>query len=160
MPDLIGRLDKGTADVMVSYNPELEWQTGFLRIADRRRDTRIRNGNDNVRVDMAFAGEFDADPFARFVNACPFDDAVGTCEIDVLEDAEPAAALVKRQHAAQPARPDDDDLPRLDVPLELGADDVERAGLRRQNQRLAEASENQRSDPERIAHADDPVLRE
>src|SRR5919197_5928607 len=79
MPDLIGRLNKGAADVMVSYNPEFERQTGFLRIADRRRDARVRNGNDNVRVDMALAGEFDADPLACFVDACPFDYAVGTC---------------------------------------------------------------------------------
>ena len=73
---------------------------------------------------------FAADAFARLVDAGPFDDAVGPGEIDMLENAEAALVVLERHYAAHPGRPDNDDLSGLDVALELGADDVERAGFR------------------------------
>ena len=88
------------------------------------------------------------------------DDAVGTREVDVLEDAEPAVAPGEGQQALDPASADDDDLSRCDVADELGADDVESTGLRRENPGVAEPAENQRAHPERVAHSDDFVLRE
>ena len=59
-----------------------------------------------------------------------------------------------------PAGADDDDLSGLDVAHELGADDVERAGLRGQDPGLAEPAEHQRPHAERVAHPDDLVLRQ
>ena len=98
MADLIGRLDKGAADIMVADDAELERDTRFLRIAERRRHPRIRHRHDDIGVDMAFAGEFAADALAGFVDADPLDDAVGPGEIDVLEDAE--AAVLRCRTAA------------------------------------------------------------
>ena len=86
------------------------------------------------------------------------DDAVGPREVDVLEDAEPAVAPGEGQQAFDPTSADDDDLARRDIAHELGADDVESAGLRRENPGVAEPAENQRAHPERIAHSDDLVL--
>ncbi len=71
MADLVGRLDKGAADIMIADDPELEGKTAFLAIADRCGDARIRHRDDDVGVDMAFAREFGADPLARLVNARP-----------------------------------------------------------------------------------------
>src|SRR5580704_2524344 len=158
--DLIGRLNEGPPDVMVADDPELERQSRFLRITDRRRYARIRDRDDDVCVDMAFAGELSADPFARLINAGPLDDAVWPGEVDVLEHAEAALEVLERHHAAHPARADDDNFPGFDVALEPGADDVERAGFRSQDPGLAEPPEDQRPHAERIAHPDHLVLRE
>ncbi len=57
-------------------------------------------------------------------------------------------------------RVDDDHLARLDVAHEIGADDVERAGLRGQDPGVAELAQHQRPDAQRIAHADQSVLRQ
>ena len=52
------------------------------------------------------------------------------------------------------------DLAVLDLAHELGADDVERASLRRQYPSLAEPADNKRPDAERIARADELLMRE
>ena len=160
MANLIGRLDKGAADVMVADNAEFERDSRFLRISERRRHARIRHRHHDIGVDVAFAGEFAADALARLVDAGALHDAVGPRKIDVLEDAETAVALAERHQAPHPARPDNDDFAGLDVAHEIGADDVERASLRRQDPGFAEAAEHQRPHAERVAHADDLVLRQ
>ena len=107
---------------------------------------------------MALAGELPADALARLVHTGALNDAVGASEIDVLENAEPALAAAKRQQAFDPFRADDDDLAGGDVTYEIGADDVERAGLRRQNPGIPEPAQHQRPHPQRVAHADNHVL--
>ena len=159
MADLLGRLDKGAPDIMVADDAELERQPRLLRVAECRRHARIGNRHDDVGVDMAFSGELAADALARLVDAGAFDDAVGAGEIDVLEDAEPAVAAVERHQAFDPAGADDDDLAGLDVAHEIGADDVERAGLRGEDPGVAEPAQHQWPHPQRVAHPDDPVLR-
>src|SRR6266436_1652539 len=107
MADLIGRFDESPPDIVVPNDAELKRQSRFLGVTERRRDPRIGDGHDNVSVDMALAGEFHADAFARLVDAGPFDDTVGAGKINVLEDAEPAVAVAERHHAADPPRPND-----------------------------------------------------
>src|SRR5258708_5502066 len=85
--DLIGRLDKGPSDVVVADDPQLKRQSRFLSIPERRRDARIGNGDDDVRLDMALAREFDADAFARLIDAGPLDDPVGATKIYILVHA-------------------------------------------------------------------------
>ena len=62
--------------------------------------------------------------------------------------------------ALDAVRRDGDDLAVLDLAHELGADDVERAGLRRQHVGLAEPAQHQRADADRIAGADQHVVGE
>ena len=59
-----------------------------------------------------------------------------------------------------PPRADDHDLAGLDVAHELGADDVERAGLGGEDPGVVEPAEHQRPHAERVAHADHRVLRQ
>src|SRR5262249_5485524 len=146
--DLIGRLYEGPSDVMVADNPELKRQPRFLRVTDRGRHARIRNRDDDIRIDMAFARQFSADAFARLVDARPFNDAVGPREINMLEDANPAFVMLERHPPAHPAGTDDDNLAGFDVAFELGPDDVERTGLRSQNPRLADPAQDQWPHPE------------
>ena len=70
------------------------------------------------------------------VDAAAVDDGVRAGEVDELEDAE----LLRRFAAvarvgANAGRVDDDDLAGADVALELGADGVERAGFRCEDNR-------------------------
>src|ERR1700739_1511319 len=117
---------------MVADNPELERQSRFLGVTDGSRHAGIRNRDDDIRIDMAFARQFSADAFARLVDARPFNDAVGAREINMSEDANPALVMLERHHAPNPAGADDDNLAGLDVAFELGPDDIEGTGLRRQ----------------------------
>ena len=55
---------------------------------------------------------------------------------------------------------DDDDLAVLDVADEAGADDVERAGLGREDGAAVELAEDERADAERIARADQLLVGE
>src|SRR6185312_3282205 len=103
--------------------------------------------------------ELHADAFARLVDVVAVDDAVGPSEIDVLEDTEAlAAAASKGLAAVQAGGIDGDELAGLDIAHELGADDVERAGLRRQDPGIGELADHQRAHAHGIAHADDAVL--
>ena len=78
----------------------------------------------------------------------------------MLENAEPTGVAVERQQAFHAVRADHDDLAGCNITHELGADDVERAGLRGENPGTRQSTQNQRPHAERIAHADDLVLRQ
>src|ERR1700730_12888274 len=60
MADLIGRLDESPSDIMIADDPQVERQPRFLGMPERRRDTRIGNGGEDVRVDVGLGGELDA----------------------------------------------------------------------------------------------------
>ena len=95
MADLVGRLDEGAADIVVADDAELEGEAGFLRVADRRRHAAVGHRHHDVGRHAALAGELGADPLAHLVDALALDDAVGPGEVDVLEDAEAAAARAR-----------------------------------------------------------------
>ncbi len=164
MPDAVGRLDEGAPDIVVADNAELERDAAFLRVPHRGRHARIGHRHDQVRGHAGFAGEFRPDRFARRIDGGPLDHGIGTGEVDVLEDAEPLALAPERLDAAHALLIDDDDLAGLHVAHELGADDVERAGLRRQHpagKRVgADPPQDQRAHAQRIAHADQRLVRE
>src|SRR5262249_40480320 len=114
----------------------------------------------DVGIDRALTGEFLPDALARLVDAPPLYDAVRAGEVDVLENAETGIAMVEWPQAPHAARADDHDLSRFNIADELGADDVKRTGLRREDPGVGETAENQRPHTERIAHSDDFLLRE
>src|SRR4029453_17301800 len=67
------------------------------------------------------------------------------------------------RHEAMTLHPfmrDDHDLAVLDLAHELGADDVERASLRREHPRLAELAEHERPDAVGVARADQLLMGE
>src|SRR5262249_9719418 len=132
----------------------------FLGIADCSGHTRIGDWDDDVGIDRALTGEFLPDTLACLVDAAPLNNAVRAGEVDVLENAETGVAIVEWPQAPHTARADDDDLSRFNIADELGADDVERTGLRSEDPGVGKTAENQRPHAERIAHSDDFLLRE
>ncbi len=150
--DLVGRLDEGAADVVVADDAELEGDAALGRIAHGRRHAAVGHRHHHIGLDAALARQFGADALAGLVDRGALDHAVGAGEVDVLEDAEAVGLLAEGLDAVHALVVDDDDLAGVDVADELGADDVERAGLAAEHPggRLAigaaEPAEHQRPD--------------
>ena len=85
---------------------------------------------------------------------------VGPGEIDVFEDAKPRRVFRHESVALDSLAGDHHHFAVLHLAHELGADDVERAGLGGQHPGLAELAEDQRPDAEGIARADQLLMGE
>ncbi len=102
--------------------------------------------------------EFGAHGFAHVVNLTAADDAVGTSEVNVLEDAWTRGAMRERTMAFDAVLRDGDDFAVLDFADELSADDVEGAGFGRQHVGAVQAAEDERTNADRVAGADQHVV--
>ena len=158
--DRVAGLDEGAADIVVADDAELEGNAGLLGKADRRRRARIGHRHDDVGLDRALERELRADALPDVVDVAALDRRIGPGEIDIFEDAEARLLRLEREQALDALGGDDHHLARLDVAHEAGADDVERAGLGRQDPGAVEVAEHQRPDAERIAHADHLLRRQ
>ena len=97
---------------------------------------------------------------ADVVDVAAADDGVGPGEVDVLEDAGSGRTLGEGTVALDAVGRDRHDLAVLDLAHEFGADNVERAGLRRQHVGRADPAQHQRPDADRITRADQHVVGE
>src|SRR5690348_2538773 len=150
----VRRLDEGATDIVVADDAELEGKSRLVGIADGRWNRGIRNGDDHVCRGGAFLGEFDACAFALLVDIAALDDRIRSREIDVFEDAETMRLLGKGVIALNPVLGDHDHLARRNVAHKFGADNVEGAGLGRQEMGAIEPSQNQRTHAPWVTHAD------
>src|SRR5258708_34380208 len=98
-----------------------------------------------------FRSHFHAD----LIDVAVGDGAVGTREIDVLENAE-RAPFVQRKglQTLEAVLVDDHDFPRLHVADEFGVNQLERARLAGEHPGLAHPPEAERPQSMRVAHAD------
>ena len=131
-----------------------------LREADRRRHAGIRHRHDHVGLRRRLARELGAHGLAHVVDVAAADDRIRPREIDVFEDAGPRRHRRERLVRLRAVLVEDHDLAVLDVAHVLRADDVERAGLRRQDRAAVELADHQRADAERIARADQLLVGE
>ena len=122
--------------------------------ADRGGGATVGDRADEIRLHGRFASQFDADLAARLIDRAAAENAVGTREIDVLEQAEARGAALEGEVALDAVGGDDHHLTGLDLAYQLGPDDVERAGFGRQHPTIAKLAQNQRPDAQRIAAAD------
>ena len=92
----------------------------------------------------------------------PCEPRVGPREVEELEDAERAAARPAAPPGARstPSSSMSDQLARADLALEVGADEVERAGLGGDTQSSLEPAEAERPDAVRVAEGDQLPLGE
>ena len=157
---LVG-LDERAPDVAVLDQALGERDPARTREADRSRRARVRHGHDEVGLDGRLGGELLAHAHAGSVQLDAAELRVGPGEVDELEDAERAGA-VGRDGLARlvPVLVHDHHLARGELPLDLGAEEVERAGLGGEEPVVLEPSEDERPDPMRVAEAHELPLGE
>ena len=110
-----------------------------------------RDRDHEVSVGGMLPGE-DATHLAPGLVDRPFaEPRIRTREVDDLEHAERALRRLGEPLGVQPAVVDPHQLPRLDVPHERRADDVERARLRGDDEAVREPPDGERPDPVRVA---------
>ena len=93
----------------------------------------------------------------HLVQAAAAHDRVGPGEVDVLEHAQRAGAIVGAAEAGA-ALVDHDHLARLELALGAGADEVEGTRLGREHPGVVEAADDQRADPVGVAEAGQAAL--
>src|SRR5215475_8699009 len=144
MADLVGGLDEGAADIVVSDDAELEGNPGGIGIADGGGYAGVGDRDHDVGLDRRLPRQLGADSLPRLVDARPFDDAVGPREVDVLKNTEAPAGRRERPQRMDAGAVQHDELAGLDVAHELRADNVEGAGFRRQDVTRPQAPERKR----------------
>ncbi len=60
MADSLLRLDECPSYIMISYHPELQRDFRFRRIAQRGRESGIRDGDNHIYIHRRFPGELDS----------------------------------------------------------------------------------------------------
>ena len=132
---LVG-LDERPPDVAVLDQALLEGDPARAREADRGRRAGVRNRHHEVGLRRRLGGEPLAHAHAGAVELDAAQVESGPREVDELEDAERAAvARLDRLLGVHALRVDDDELAGLQLPHRLGAEEVERAALRGEEDR-------------------------
>src|SRR5665811_368765 len=126
----------------------------LLREANRRRHAGIRHRDDHIGLRRRFARQLAAHSLAHIVDMAAADDGIRPREIDVFEDTRPRRHRRERLMRLHAVLVEDHHFAVLHVAHVLRADDVERAGLRRQNRAAVELADHQRANAEWIARAD------
>ena len=139
---------------MVANDAEFERQAATARIANRGGDAGVRHGHDDVGGGRSLARQLFAHRLAGIVDRAPVHDRVRSGEVDIFENAGPRRQPGKGEETPYSVGVDDNDLAVLDVAHELGPDDVERAGFGGEDRPAVQFAEDQRTDAERIAGAD------
>src|SRR6185437_1278624 len=98
-----------------------------------------------------FTRELRAERLADFIDGAATDDGIRPREVDEFEDAGAGRLWRKRLVSLGAAFVEYDDFAGFDIADILGADDIERAGLRGQDRAAVEFAQHQRPDAERIA---------
>src|SRR6266545_5449352 len=159
MADGLFRLDERPTDVMVPDEPERERQPRLPRVTESGVHAGVGHGNDEVRIRRMLACEPGSECLAGGGDALAEDFRVWTREVDVLEDAR--GRIRERETAGrQTFAREPYDFARLDVALETGADQVESAGLRRDDGRSLADSQRKRADAVWIPRGENALARE
>ena len=126
------------------------------RVADGGRVARVGHGDHQVGLHRGFGGQLLAHPAAGGVEGLPLHHRVGAGEVDELEHAERLALAVHHLLDVVAVLVDPADLPRLDLPDQLGSDDVQAGRLAGQAVAVLDLAQHQRADAVGVAEADTP----
>ena len=158
LAELLPGLDEGALDVAVLDQAVVLRQAGGARVAGGGRVAGVGHRDHEVGLDGRLAPEDLAHLRADLLEDLALEPGVGAREVDVLEDAVGAALRLDHLARLEPALADRDQLARLDLAHQLGADDVEGAALRGDAPAVAELAERERADAVRVAEGDHGAL--
>src|SRR5918999_170049 len=158
LAQLLAGLDEGARHVAVLDQPIVARDPRRLRVAGGRRVSRVGDGDDDVGVRGGLAPQDLAHLASRDLHAVALEDRVRAGEVDVLEDAEGLPLGLDELPRLDPALAERHQLSGLHLAQELGADDVERAALRRDAVAGAQPAERERPQAGAVAEGHDGVL--
>jgi hypothetical protein len=161
--DALFGLDESAADVVVADESELHGNAALAGISHGGGHAGVRDRDNDVGGDMRLNGKLAPHGVATGLYRASEDVAIGTREIDVLEDA--ARLLERRRIEARMNAfgTDHDHFAGLDVALVVGADEVEGAGLGGEDDGLGatvgggDAPHAQRTEAAGVASSEDAV---
>ena len=130
MANLDFRLDKCAAHVMISNQSEREWNSRLLRVSNGSRYAGVGNGNNEISIHRTLLRQNSAHQIAACLYGSSKDNAVGTREIHVLENAFRQPRRRQRLDGFQFTAADQHNFTRFHFAKIRGSDQIERAGLR------------------------------
>src|SRR5919112_4188808 len=152
----VGRLYEGPPDVAVLYEAFCVGDAAPLRVADSRHHPRIGDGDDDVGLRRRLLGQELAHPVPGVGDLASVEARVGTGEVNILEDTQSTAGALGPV-ARQALVVYNYDLARLHVAQEVGADDVEAAGLAGDGVTALDLADREGTEAVRVAEGDELV---
>ena len=136
LPVLLGRFDKGAADIFVLCKTDRIGDPGGLRIADRRVQTGIRHADHHVRLDRVLFRQKSPGLLSGQTDACPVNDRIRPRKINVFKDAEAAGNLsAVASVAGDPFPAHGNDLTGENIPVKDRTDGIQPAAFRGKDDR-------------------------
>ena len=132
-------LNKGAADVVAADQAQAIGNAGLFRIADRGHIRRIRNRHHHIRFGRSFARQLPAQFRAHLIHAFAEEHAVRPRKINIFKTAVRRLRALRKNRGFDSPAVHIHQFARLNFADELGAEQIERAGFRRDNHRLAQA---------------------
>ena len=156
----LGRLNEGAADIVVANEARFKRPPDGFGESERRRHAGVGHRGDHIDIGGRLLRENAPQIFTDIVDGASFDKAVGAREIDIFEGANPRRRrLLRREVGMHAVRIAPDHFAGSDVPFEFCADGVKRTGFRRQDGLAVKPAKHQRANADRVARADQRVIR-
>ena len=154
VPQRLGWLDEGAADIAVLDQPHFTGQPALLAVAHCRREGGIRHPDHNIgrKLPAVPPGEQPAGFFAHRVDVHAAKIAVRPGKIHILHRAQPVLPICGVIRGFQPLIRKLDNFARLDVPDKMCADVLEGAGFARQTEAAVDLAERQWSQTVFVPH--------
>ncbi len=152
------RLDEGAADIMISDESHLKWNTALLGVSQGRGYPAVWNGHHYIHTHVCLFGKPLAKGLPNLVNGLVEYYTVRPGEVDKFKDALGELHLGKWEVALQPVLVYDQDLARRDVPQVLGLDEVKRTGLAGQDVRVLKFAQTKRAKTIRVSCANQLIF--
>ena len=126
---MLGRLDESSPDIAVFDESFCVGNPGFLRKSNGCRDSRIRNRNHNICINLRFLSQMFTKPKTIAVEAFVIHVTIWTSEIDHLKDTQFGFAVLIPSNGLNALIVNEDHFSRFDISDEFGSDNVEPTGF-------------------------------
>ncbi len=158
VPDGFLGLDEGPPHVVTPHDPVVKGDARALGVPQGGIDARVGDRHHDVRLDRSLLRQKPPQLLPDPGDLLAEDEAVRPGEVHVLEDAGSGRLAGKGERGVEALPVNADELPRLDVPNERGLQQIEGAGLGRQEVPVLEAAEREGAEPPGVPDPQELVL--